>query len=367
MNQRRDLEQRIVALIDQLADGSRDDEGRDALLEEVRAYQAANVTTYGRWLAQAGVADAALPTDVFRHVRVCAHEPSDDVVVFRTSGTTHGLRGEHCLRDLSLYDKAAWSAARYALFPDVERVKIVILAPSASDVSDSSLSYMLQRFVNWFGTQGSTHVWKQGRVDLERLQTCLTQAQDEGAAVALLGTSFAFVHADEGLAKTHFRLPPGSRIMQTGGFKGKSRELSPADMDVLLSNRYGVPTSLITQEYGMTELCSQMYGSALRSSLLSSPRAVPGYRSTSALWVPGWVRVSAVDPHTLRSVKPGEVGVLRIDDLANLDTVSAIQTADLARVTNEGLHLLGRSPSAIPRGCSLAIEEAYEAVVGVQR
>jgi hypothetical protein len=74
--------------------------------------------------------------------------------------------------------------------------------------------------------------------------------------------------------------------------------------------------------------------------------------------VPGWVRVSAVDPGTLAPVPDGEVGVLRIDDLANLDSVCAIQTSDLAIVRGGGVELLGRAPGATPRGCSLAVEEA---------
>ena len=368
MDTRQDLQRRIIALIDRLSEGGRDDEARDALLAEVREYQAQQVPAYGRWLAQAGVKHAALPTDVFRYARVCGHDAEHDMAVFRTSGTSQGLRGQCFLRDLSLYDRAAHAAARYALFPDVPRMRLLILAPKASEAADSSLSYMLQRFVEWFGASRSTHAWADGQVDVLRLREILEQAQDEGEPVALLGTSFAFVLADEALGEQRFLLPARSRIMQTGGFKGRTRELSPVDMDKLLTQRYGVPADHITQEYGMTEMSSQLYGAGLRPALTESETSTVGFHNRNyTLWVPGWVCVQAVDPLTLEPMEAGQVGILRLDDLANLDTVSALQTADLARVTTAGVQLLGRSPHAVPRGCSLAVEEAYEIAIGERR
>src|SRR4051794_32461949 len=113
------LHSRIAALIDRLADGARDDAARDALLAEVLRYQRAAVAPYARVVDGLGDGDdplywPALPTDVFRHARVAAHAPAQDVRVFRTSGTTATARGAHHLCDLSLYDRGARAAARYA-------------------------------------------------------------------------------------------------------------------------------------------------------------------------------------------------------------------------------------------------------------
>lgn len=356
MAERDDLKARIAQLITRLADGGEDSVARDALLTEVGAYQARHVAPYGRLLRGKAKADwlPALPTDVFRHVRVASHEASEDVKLFRTSGTTQGLRGQHPVRDLTLYDTAAEAAARHALFPDHDRMRLLILAPTAAALPDSSLSYMLSRFLEWFGAEGSMHLFESGELQAERLREALTEACEAGEPVALLGTSFAFVFAEEALGDATFALPEGSRVMQTGGFKGRTREYTPEEMDGFIITRYGVPLTHITSEYGMTELCSQMYGAGLRRALrgetpLSEPRA---------LWVPGWVRATPVDPATLQPVPEGEVGILRIDDLANLDSVSAIQTADFARRGAEGIVLLGRDPNAVPRGCSLSMEEA---------
>lgn len=340
----------IAALLDRLADGTHDDAARDALLTDVARFQREHVAPYARLWAVRGE-EPAVPTDVFRHVRVAVHAPEHDRRVFLTSGTTSGARGRHALRDLSLYDRAAYAAARHMLFPDRERMRLVVLAPHPSEAPESSLSYMLGRFEPWFGTD-TRWVWREGRLELEALAHALEAAMDANEPVAVLGTSFAFVHAEDGLGDARFALPDGSRIMQTGGYKGRSREVAPDALRAQLAGRYGVPEAHVVAEYGMTELSSQMYETTLRASLLGE--AIGPRR----LWVPGWVRVRVVDPETLRALPEGSVGVLRIDDLANLDSVAALQTSDLAIQHGRELELIGRAPGATPRGCSLSVEEA---------
>lgn len=351
------LVQRSSALITALAHGARDDQARDQLLREVLTFQRATVPPYARIVAQLGdprsgdaLAWPAVPTDVFRVTRVAAHRPEQDVKRFRTSGTSSAERGEHALRDLSLYDLAAQAAARYALFPDVERMRLVLLAPSAEELPDSSLSYMLGRFADWFGAGPSTHALHDGALDRGLLTRTLLRCASDSTPVALLGTSFAFVHAEDMLGAQRFSLPRGSRIMQTGGFKGRSRTVEPEAMLQLLAARYGVPPAFIVQEYGMTELCSQLYETTLRDAALGRQ---PGPRR---LWAPGWMRVSRVDAGTLRRVAGEREGLLRIDDLANVDSACAIQTSDLAVGCEDGIRVLGRAAGATPRGCSLAID-----------
>ncbi|MBC7171390.1 MAG: acyl-protein synthetase, partial [Polyangiaceae bacterium] len=321
---RAELAQRIAALIDARADGSVDDEARDALLADLGVYQAATVEPYGQLclgLRSPGSGLLpAMPTDVFRHARMAGHPAELDIRVFRTSGTTQTHRGAHPFRTLELYDRAAEAAARRMLFPDRARMRLVILAAEPSAAPDSSLSYMLGRFVEWFGDE-STWVLRGDELALDELARTLDRAVKEEAPIALLGTSFAFVHALDGLGDKRWTLPRDSRIMQTGGFKGRSRTVEPREMRGLLEERFGVPDALIVAEYGMTEMSSQLYETTLRDALLGEG---DGQRK---LWVPGWVRALPVDPETLRVVPPGEVGILRIDDAANLDSVAALQTA----------------------------------------
>ena len=350
------LQARVGELIERLSDGGRDDAARDALLCEALSQQMRTVTPYGRLCARRGVNAgarrpddfAALPTDVFRFARVAAHPPDQDLQVFRTSATTSTQRGTHHLADLSLYDQGARAAARHALFCDRTPMRIVVLAPETDEAPDSSLSYMLGRFVEWFGTADSCWAWHQGSLDLDVLEAALDASCADATPLALLGTSFAFVHADDGLRARRWRLPGGSRIMQTGGFKGRTRSLSADQMLEMLTRRYGLEAHQVVQEYGMTELCSQLYETGLRDA---------GSGAMAGLWVPGWVRATVVDAEHLQPLQAGQ-GLLRIDDLANLGSVCAVQTSDLARLESGRVFLLGRAAGSVARGCSIAADAA---------
>lgn len=347
------LAARIARFIDRCANGAKDDATRDALIAELSLEQSKQVEPYRRYLATekrrpTAFGLPALPTDVFRFARVASHPLHMDVRCFRTSGTTGRARGEHPFSDLSLYDRAARNAASHALFPEAGRQRLCILAPCEQEAPDSSLSYMLSRFVDWFGTEHSVYAWRDGELRLGVLMDTLRAAEARREPIALLGTSFAFVHAEDALGSVRFQLPRGSRIMQTGGFKGRSRTIEPESMLALLHARYGVPFDHIVQEYGMTELSSQMYEAVLLD---------PAHSIERPLWVPGWVRAEPVNPATLEPVEGDATGLLRIDDLANLGSVCSVQTSDLAQRCEGGIRLLGRAPGAVARGCSLAIEE----------
>ena len=347
MNARSRLKSRTLALI---AEPTNSQTGvRDTLIEDIANWQRGRIGEYAR-LSAVGRWPPALPTDVFRFRRIASHAARDDLRVFRSSGTTSAERSTHVFCDLSLYDAAAQAAARCMLFPDVERMRLVFLAPHEREAPDSSLSYMLCRFEEWFGVD-AVWVWAGGTLDLARLEHALRAAERAGEPVALAGTSFAFVHAEDGLCQSRFSLPRGSRIMQTGGYKGRSREIEPAVLREMMHARYGIPEPWIIAEYGMTELSSQMYETTLRD-------AVEGSVSQRYLWAPPWVRATAVDPDTLLPVEGGLPGVLRIDDCANLDSVCCILSADVARRVGDGVVIEGRSAGAVARGCSLAADQA---------
>ena len=345
LGQRSTLEARIRALIASSAQGKVDEASRDALLLDLAQYQAEVCEPYGRFVRQrtrgravSSIAEVpALPTDAFRFARISSRPASDDVRVFESSGTTQSERSKHPFADLTLYDLAAHTAARHALFPDRERMQLVILAPSEQELPSSSLSYMLARFVEWFGTADSQIVWPVQGPRVDELAASLRNAQERGEAVALLDTRFA--------------LPEGSRIMQTGGFKGKAREVAPLAMRAWLSASFGVPEPFIVAEYGMTELSSQLYETTLREAALG---LAVGER---ALWAPPWVRALPVHGERLVPVSEGEQGLVRLDDAANLDSVVSIQTADVAQRGARGLTLLGRASGAVARGCSITADE----------
>ena len=286
----------------------------------------------------------ALPTDVFKVARVACFPAPQEVRVFETSGTTQDVRGRHHFADLSLYASAAGVTAARWLLPRAS-YRCVFLAEPERVAPTSSLSFMLGRFAERWDPAG-VDPWmvRDGSLDVDRIVTALEEARRAGEPVALLGTSFGFVHLLDALDGRAWRLPPGSVAMPTGGFKGRSREVDPAVLRAMIGAAFGLADEGILGEYGMTELSSQGYEARREGSA--------SYR------VPPWVRVSMVDPTTLREVTPGELGLVRVVDLLNLGSAIAVQTSDLGRMDADGrgFVVLGRAPGATPRGCARAMD-----------
>jgi hypothetical protein len=293
----------------------------------------------------------AVPTDAFKATPLVCGGPAEARIVFRTSGTTQGTsRGEHFLRDLALYDAALRSSWAFHLLPDCPAIRMLSLVPTPEVFPDSSLSYMIQAIRQEFGAPGSGYFADASGIDVPGLNHALRSTETAGEPVCLLGTSFAFVHWLDTLGDTRFQLPTGSRIMDTGGSKGRSREVSPDDLRDMFADRLGVPPEWCVNEYGMTEMGSQFYD------------AVAGVPGPRVYRPPAWVRTRAADPETLRLLPDGEVGVLRHWDLANLDSVMVLQTADLGVCEPGGFRVIGRARGAEARGCSLAMDELLRAL-----
>lgn len=356
------LHARVRAAIEAVAGGgSLEAATFDALALDLARHQRRHVAAFARLVRARGVdldaarsADAipAVPTDVFRLVRVAAHPPEDDARTFRTSGTTSGARGALPLRTTATYAAGAIAWGARHLWPDHPPSgsplrRAVVLAPRGTDVPDSSLSFMIDLFVEHLGATATWHV-DPARAELDHaaLGRACEAARRAGEPVLLFGTGFAFVWATD-TSDLDLGLPPGSRAMITGGFKGKTREVDEAELRARLADRFALAPSAIVGEYGMTELSSQLY----------QPRLIPGATHPGRYRAPPWVRVTAVDPTSLEPVDAGEEGLARIVDLASVDNAVALQTADRVRVVGDEVELLGRAPGATPRGCSLAIEE----------
>jgi hypothetical protein len=307
----------------------------------------------------------AVPTAAFKEVALVAGDPAEAEAVFRTSGTTQGLekRGSHHILDLALYHFALIPNFAGCVLPDGAEMPMLSLVPSSTEMPDSSLAHMVGVVLERLGSRESGYYATASHgIDDARLATALRTAVDGGTPVCLVGTSFAFVHCLDRMRERGERhaLPPGSRIMDTGGYKGRSRELGEEEMRGLYGELLGIPASHCVNEYGMTEMCSQFYDSSLRDS-------VRGRDRTRRKLVPPWVRTRVVDPETLEPVSPGITGLLQHFDLANAASVSAIQTEDLGVAVDDGFQLLGRAPGATPRGCSIAMDLLLEAVEQQQR
>jgi hypothetical protein len=194
-------------------------------------------------------------------------------------------------------------------------------------------------------------------LDLSETRVALFTFASAVQPVAILGTAFSLVHLLDHLVekRLRFRLPPGSRVMETGGYKGRSRSLSRADLQLLITQRLGVPPTHIISEYGMCELSSQAY-SATTNSDQSSSATTPTPGAAQPFFFPPWARIQIVSPETGGELPEGETGLIRVFDLANVYSVMAVQTDDLGIRRGAGFELIGRSAQAEPRGCSLTAQ-----------
>lgn len=270
----------------------------------------------------------AVPTAAFRHAALRSFPASETRATFRTSGTTGEGYGSHHFPSLRLYEASILSAWKALALPALPQI---ILTQRPGDAPHSSLCHMM-------GTLGALgpQTWcidASGALDLSAFR----HAAQTGP-VLVMGTALAFLHLFERLGSEP--LAPGSLAMETGGYKGTGRTLTKPELYAQFAN-LGLQPDAILNEYSMTELSSQWYTRGL-----GQPHHGPG-----------WTRALVIDPETGREVAEGGHGTLRLFDLANLGSVLAIQTQDLAIRRGAGFELLGRDPAAIPRGCSRSADE----------
>ncbi len=294
----------------------------------------------------------AVPTRAFKELELTSLPPAERDFVFWSSGTTGQERSRHfhSRESVALYEASLrpWFA-HHLLRADGLAPRLLALTPSPEQAPHSSLVHMLdvvlrenspQAAESFFGRALPDGAWE---LEVARLAAAVAAAQEADHPVVLLGTAFSFVHLLDGLAEVGGRLPlpAGSRVMETGGYKGRSRELPRAELHAALAETLGLPADDLVTEYGMSELSSQAY---------DSPDSRTGARH---FHFPPWARALVVSPDSGREVAEGERGWLRIFDLANVWSVLAVQTEDVAIRRGDGFELLGRSVAAEPRGCSL--------------
>jgi hypothetical protein len=254
--------------------------------------------------------------------------------------------------DLRLYQRSAVAGLRRFVFPDVTRMPIVSLVHPSDLLPESSLAQMAAWAITAFGSDGSAVAVDQGGLLYSRAVDLLRKSERSGQPCCLLTTTGALIrlidHArDQGLS---FRLPHGSRIMDTGGDKGAPRHLSRNGLLHACWSTFAVPGYFCVNEYGMTELSSQYYDSVIADRVKGLHR----HRTKDG---PHWLRTLVLDPATLAPRARGETGVLCHFDLANAGSALAVLTEDLGRIVDAGLDLLGRATGAERRGCSLTLTE----------
>jgi len=379
-----ELDGRIQAYIERevRADGWVFDEEDEAafgrLAVELFVYQYERNTAYRRFCRTRGVEPGrltewsqipAVPLSAFRELALVCEPAEHAAAVFATSGSTDpARRGRNHHPHLRLYDASLRTSFAHEFLPDHHELPLLVLNPRPLEQPESSLAYFLGRLVDFFGAPESGFFFDEGVMQWQRLLAALGAAETTGQPVGLLGTSFAYVHLLDGLAERglSFRLPPGSRLLDTGGFKGRSREVPADALRALFGQRLGLPDAACVNYYGMTEISTQYYDTSLRSRWLGEPVG-PRYKT-----VPPWARVRVVDPETHQPVGVGERGLIVHFDLANRGSCLAVLSEDVGYLTSGGpaatspggFVLLGRSAAVEARGCSLALDELLAADPG---
>jgi hypothetical protein len=290
----------------------------------------------------------AVPAPAFKEAAITTFDPAVARLVFETSGTTAGRRGRHYMESSALYDAALLAGFERFVLHDAAALRYLNLVPNPQESPHSSLGYMMARVAQTRGDGKTGWYLRDGRLLFDALWNDLQEAVAQERPVCLAATAFALVHFLEAMeaANLRVRLPYRSRVMETGGFKGRTRDVPREDLYRRAGDRLGIAGEQIVAEYGMTELTSQHY------DILPRRDAVATRRKSS----PAWLRVRVVGPD--RTTLPhGEIGSLLHVDLANRSSCMAIQTEDLGVAHGDGFVLLGRRLGAEPRGCSLDAED----------
>ena len=271
-----------------------------------------------------------LPVEFFRNHKIITGKRRVETV-FESSGTSGVKPGRHYVSDLKLYERSFLKAFRL-FYSDPRSYVIIALLPSYTEREGSSLVYMADKLIR--ESHNPLSGFYKGKTD--DIRSAVKKAKKEGARILLLGVSFALLD----LAENSPQDLSGVVIMETGGMKGRRKELTRQELHLLLKKKLNV--SRVHSEYGMTELLSQAYSSG-----------------EGIFYCPPWMKILLRDPQDPFSIstQPAKTGGINIIDLANLNSCSFIATGDLGKLHEDGgFEVLGRFDNSDIRGCNLMAE-----------
>lgn len=356
MNPSHALDAEILAMVRRWhRDGTTPSEADfDDLALRIFAYQLEYNKPYARYCASLGVSLQAMPaswheippvpTGAYKEATLTTFDPARAALAFETSGTTQGVGGRHYMETRELYDAALLAGFDRFMLADGTRLRYLNLVPNPADRPQSSLGYMMAVVSAKRGDADTGWYVRGDDLFFDAFVADVRVAREDARPVCIAATAFALVHVlDEMRARNcYLTLPTGSRVMETGGFKGRSRIVERSELYKEIAERFGMPEDDIIAEYGMTELTSQYYDDTTQ-----------GVRRKAS---PPWLRPRVVGPNG-KTLPNGVVGALVHVDLANRSSCIAVETEDLGVQFDDGLVLIGREAGAALRGCSLDAED----------
>ncbi len=304
---------------------------------EVFQYQAKNCRVYrdfidGLWIDPQNVSTVEqipfLPVEFFKSHRVVSSEEGAEVT-FASSGTTGVITSRHFVNDVSWYIESFRNA--FSLFyGDISSYCILALLPSYLEREGSSLVYMVNDLIKQSGNPDSGFFL----YDHDKLYHQLKKQQATKKPTLLIGVTFALLDFIEKYTLNF----PELIVMETGGMKGRRKEMIREELHEQLCKGFGVDS--IHSEYGMTEMLSQAYS-----------------KGNGVFTCPPWLRIIGRDPNDpMTLVTGGRAGGINVIDLANINSCSFIATQDLGRIySDNSFEVLGRFDNSDIRGCNLLI------------
>ncbi len=269
-----------------------------------------------------------LPIDFFKTHSVTNGEFTSEKI-FQSSGTTGQQNSKHFVKDVSLYEKSFTEGFKY-FFGNPQDFTFLALLPSYLERNDSSLVYMMEHLISLSNDKRSGF-YLDATTDLVQLIDALNKEKKKHI---LIGVTFALLDFPFEKGQDY----SNTIIMETGGMKGRKKEMIRDEVHAELKNKFGVKT--IYSEYGMTELLSQAYSKA-----------------DGNYFTPPWMKIFIREPNDpLELLSPTQAGAINIIDLANIYSCSFIATDDLGRINADGIFSIsGRMDNSDLRGCNLLI------------
>lgn len=270
-----------------------------------------------------------LPIGFFRDHRIWSAPDDRHEKIFLSSGTTGMIPSRHYIRELKLYEESFLAAFRH-FYGNPAGYRFLALLPGYLERPDSSLIHMMERMVSLTLDNGSGFFLE----DMEGLHAALSIKAGAGKRTLLFGASYALLDFAERYNISH----PDLIVMETGGMKGRRKEMVREALHEILCRSFGV--DVIHSEYGMTELLSQAYSGG-----------------KGLFRCPPWMKVLVRDPNDpLSLVKKGRAGGINVIDLANMHSCAFIATEDLGRLHEDGsFEIVGRFDDSDNRGCNLLV------------
>ena len=269
-----------------------------------------------------------LPIQFFKSHSVLSSKESVQTT-FTSSGTTGSNTSKHLVTNLEIYEQSFKKGFEH-FYGAIEDYVVLALLPSYLERSGSSLIYMVDAFIKQSNHTESGFYLN----NLSELKDRLTTVDSQGKKVLLIGVSFALLD----LVEAHQFQLKNTIIMETGGMKGRRKELVRDELHAILKQGFGVDA--IHSEYGMTELLSQAYS-----------------KGNGIFNCPNWMRIVTRDTEDALTLQPtGKAGGINVIDLANINSCSFIATQDLGRVyQNNSFEIIGRFDTSDIRGCNLMV------------